>query len=262
MFATIGFYINLISQFTNPVKVILSALGVAAVAAVIMILLLIFLRKKIMVKRAYPAMRFLPVLYFVTLPLLTAFFGFKWGLIRAVHSDLETHLTAYTQPMDALLQANIDKMGVVSEFVNSNMSANQLIDSLSDRIYAEYGQTLYEESMRSEDMSSKVSGLLYKITKGRMVAAGLKQAIHKMAHDYILLDDATTKELMNERMAKLLRSGLFTHIVHLQLENFFGKAARSVAILYFIILLIPLTEIVIAHVLYSKRMQRQASLPA
>ena len=258
MFQTISDYWTLISEFTNPVKIIFSAIGSTIVAFLVIVLAMILLRKIILIKRRHILLRILSISYFVLIPILTLFFGFKWGLVDGIHSDLKEHLPAYTKGLNNVYNKNVAvslQSLVTGGKADSTVkiSTNDVIDTLSVVLYRNYGDLLYQEvNSHKGDMTGKVAGVFLKLFKEDGISYAIKKGLVKLVEKSIGVDEEVTKEVMNVKINELLEKGVITKIVEIQLDKVFKGIKRGIIIMYCMILLLPVAEIAIAYWLFKK----------
>lgn len=258
MFQTISEYWTLISEFTNPFKIILSAIGSTTVAFLVIVLVLVFLRKIILIKRRHILLRILSISYFVLIPILTLFFGFKWGLVNGIHHDLKDHLTAYTKGLNSVYNENV--AGSLQSLVTGTkadstmkISTNDVIDTLSVVLYRNYGDLLYQEvNSHKGDMTGKVAGIFLKLFREDGISYAIKKGLVKLVEKSIGVDEEVTKEVMSVKINELLEKGVITKIVEIQLDKFFKGIKRGIIFMFCMILLLPVVEIAIAYWLFKK----------
>lgn len=251
MFQSVSKYLSLIGEYTNPVAIIYTAVSMAIGAFLLAVLLIILLRKFIFVKRRHVILKVLAIIYVIVVPILAGLFGFKLGLVNGIHHDLNEHLGAYTKSLDLAFSEQIRKELGPGDL--SKTSAKDLVDTVSVAIYDVYKHTLdYKALDARPDLSSKVSVFLLDLFSAKGISAGLKKGITKLVEKSLGVDEDITAEAMEVRLGELLKSGLLTKLVGMQIDKFFNSIKTGIYLVFFLILLIPGIEIAIALYLNKK----------
>ncbi len=245
-------YWDLLTQYTNPVKILSSAIIYAILAGISVILILIFLRKRILVKRKYRLLKVLAISYFFVLPLVAGFFGFKWGLVKGVRSDIKEHLIKNTQDLNLLLKNSITNDSTYASLVGNtldslNFSTNDVANALSIIYYTQYVRLLEETSKSQNSLKKNSASLLYMITKDYDVGNKTKKGIQRILNEQLKFDEDITQQAMNTKLNELFDNGLFSKILGIQIDKFLGKVQNNILLLFGIILLFPVVEIIIAN---------------
>ena len=246
-------YWQVISQFTNPVHIFLSGLVSGIVALFVLLILLLLFRKTVRVKRQNNSLKYLSVAYFIILPLLAGFFGFKWGIIRGLRNDLLAHAPVYMKSLNNAYASDV-KDGVnriiyggapTQATMAMNISTNEVIDKLSDYAWTEYLQKM-EYTSAQKDLSGRIAGLILRATNGKAISVAVKRGLRKVLEDKIGINEEVSASLMATKWNELLEKGLFTTILEIEIKKIFGGMMRGVVITFCIILLLPVIEIIIA----------------
>lgn len=259
--------IHLFSEFTNPFKIISGAVLTGILTAIIAIVLVILLRKFMLVPRRYPLLKYIAWTYFILLPLLAGFFGFKWGLFNSLRKDIKTHTSVYIQHIPASFDQNTSRL-ITAYFIRDSAgvnvapmgkyTTNQLVDTAAEVIYRQYYATLEHQALL-KDKGNAVVGFIAGLTKGKGVAYFLKRSIKKMLSEKGGLNEDVTEDLMESRIDEILRAGLFAKIILIQLDHFLQGVQKGILITFFLIIAVPLVEILIAHYLHKKKLKQPAA---
>ncbi|SFD75679.1 hypothetical protein SAMN05518672_10389 [Chitinophaga sp. CF118] len=257
--------IHLFSEFTNPFKIVSGAIIIGILTAIVAIVLVILLRKFMLVPRRHQLLKYIAWAYFLLLPALAGFFGFKWGLFNSLRKDIKQHTSIYIQHIPpsfdqqtsaALSAFFIRDSAGVNVAPLASYSTNQLIDSAAEIIYREYYNTLEKQSELKEGGNVLVS-FIASVTKGKGVAYFMKKSIRKLLSEKGGLDESVSKDLMATKVEEILRAGLFAKIILIQLDHFLQGVQKGILITFFLIIAIPLVEILIAHYLHRKKLKQQ-----
>lgn len=251
MFQTVSYYFHLIGEYTNPAAIIYSAISTAIGAFVLSGLLIILLRKFIFVKRRHVTLKILSILYAIAIPILAGLFGLKLGLVNGIHHDLKEHLSTYTKSLDAAFSEELQKELGPGDL--SKTSVKDLVDTVSVAVYDVYRHTLEHKALDAKpDLASKVSVFLLDLFSAKGISMGLKKGITKLVEKTLGVDEDVTSEAMELRLGELLKSGLLTKLVGMQIDKFFNGMKTGIYLVFFLILLIPGIEVAIALYLNKK----------
>lgn len=256
--------IRLFSEFTNPFKIISGAVFVGILTAIIAIILVILLRKFMLVPRRHPILKYIAWTYFILLPVLAGFFGFKWGLFNSLRKDIKTHTSVYIEHIPASFDQNTSRL-ITAYFISDSAgvnvapmakyTTNQLVDTAAEVIYRQYYATLEHQAIL-KDKGNAVVGFIARLTKGKGVAFFMKRSIRKLLTEKGGLDESVSEDLMGARIDEILRAGLFAKIILIRLDHFLQGVQKGILITFFLIIAIPLIEVLIAHYLYKKKMKQ------
>ncbi len=256
-------YWDILTKFSNPFSIAVSCLKFSGIAFLFFLLLVIFLRKFILVKRQFLFFRILAWTYIILIPLLAAFFGFKWGLVEGVRNDLKTHMHTYTTEMDAYMTSAIGTGA--NEFVreittgkdsaNLNLTTDEALDRFSDLVYRKFGNVIENEMASTGGVKGKIVAVFFTITKSASISYGLKNGIRELLHDKLGIDEGTSKELMGKKLNDIISTGLFTSIMQVQTDRYFFRLEKDIYILFGMILLFPVMETMVANIIYRRKMR-------
>lgn len=261
-------YFSLIGEFTNPGKFMWEAFLTGFIVFVIAVVLVILLRKFILVPRSGKILRFVAYCWFVVLPLMAAFFAFKWGFFNSLRKDIKAHAGAYSKHVPAVFDDQATTAvqslfrrqdGSLTEM--SGLTSNQLIDTASVLIYNVYGTTL-EQQAAKQGVQGKLAAFMLRTTKGAGIAYAIKKYIRKILSEKIGLQEEVSADLMETKITSIIHGGLFVNIALIQVDHFLKGLQKGVLITFLLILAIPCVEIGIAHYLHRKKMKAVIPQPA
>lgn len=250
-------YWTLFRQYANPAYVLFQSLLWMGVWFAVALVAMLLLRKKVLVRRQYKGLRVLAFAWFIVVPFAAAIFGFKWGIIRGVHLDLRRHSSIYAKAIDyglsEQLKADLPTFWTdLERAAGSNPgghSVDDAIDKLGTLVYKNYGD-VWEEAAKSEDRTSALfAGFMIKLTRGKAAAWATKKAVRKVFEKTLLMEKDDAKAAMRAQLddPNPIEGGLATKILQLQFDRFFGSAEKGVVVTFALLLLIPATEIGLAH---------------
>lgn len=261
MFQAINEYWDLIANYTNPFKIIFSSIVSTIIVLIITIIALIFLRKIILIKRKHIILRILSISYFILIPIIMCLFGFKWGLINGVQNDLKEHAKAYTSDLSKSFNMSVSnnfKAFFVGGKYDSklNFSPNEGIEAVSDLLYQNYGASLENMVASDNKIEAKVSFIFLKIFKGKTFSIIIKTGIEELVDKSLGLDKDVTQDVLKTKLDELLKEGVVTKIILIQIDKLFNGMKNTIYIIVFLILLIPTIEIAIAYWLNKKELEK------
>lgn len=242
------------------VSIIFSGIVAAIIVLIVSLLLLFILKKYILVKRKHIVLKVISISYFVLIPLLCAFFAFKWQVINKFSTNLTENIVKDIKPVDLLVKNKL--AGVVnglyldkSENLEGKIpvSVNDLVDILSDSLYVNYLEiTSIERPDKQNVLVDKAINLYISITKSKGIAFLIKEGLSKVVTKQLHLEKETTKEMMDTKLGKLFDDGILCSIVDCEIKQVFGGMKNSILMILAFVLALPVFEIVIANWLFRK----------
>jgi len=255
-------YWKIITTYTNPIHIATQTILYIVLFFFVALILVILLRKIILVKRVHLSLKYLSYCYLIGIPLLSGFFGFKYGLANAVQKDLKTHIDAYTQQMQQ--HFNSDSTFDITMILAGNknlsnasphISTNEAIDLLSEYFYNRYGEVLEQTSKKDGTVNGKISYLFLKITKSKGIAFMIKKGIKNIVSEKVGLGEDVTADLLDTKIDELIKDGLLKKIVVVEIDKVFGSIKSGVLLTLGFILLLCGIEIGIANYKLRKAIQ-------
>ncbi len=256
-------YINLFSSFTNPVAILLSAIYWTIGTFLFFLLLVIFLRKYILVQRKNKFLKVLSWIYVFVMPVVAAFFGFKFGLLNGIRCDLKSHAVNYTKGIDYVMKESLGKTAdeffveLIAEETASNaeLSSDEVIERLSNSVTVEFQKSITLLAAEKETVSGKAASLLLYIINRKGVAMGIRYSVRQLLNRELGINKSTSRELMQIQFKELLQKGIFTQLLKAEIDYLFIPWLKGTALLFLVILLGPVIEIIIANRMHRKEMK-------
>ncbi len=212
--------------------------------------LVFFCKKWLLVERKYPIWKWITYSYFVLIPIWIGFSGAKFGLLQGLQKECKHATTKIMGDADFKIDSTIAKNIIVA-----NATPNQLID-----LYTYYYFDLYK--IQLNDISTKQTGVKQKLAKillvgiqSKILSELLKFVIKDNLDKYLHIDKNVSNEILSTKFKEYAENGLFTKIIHIQIDATFRGLKKSTILLMFLILLIPVIEICIAYYLLNKMQQ-------
>ena len=254
-------YVTLLGDYAGSIAGITFSAAITAIVVLIAsIIILILLRKVILIKRRHKILKFLSISYFVLIPIICAFFGFKWQFLNKLGNNLAENITKETKVVDNLVKMKLAEV-INPYYLNKSenlegkipISVNDLVDILADSLYVNYVE-LKKTNLSNEqnDYMDKALELYIDITKSKGLSFLIKEGLSKIITKSLKIEQETTKEMMDTKLGKLFDDGILSKIVDTKIRSFFGGLKKSVLTTLGIILLIPTIEILIAYFLNKR----------
>ncbi len=254
-------YAALAGDYAGSLAAITISSVITAIVVLILSLVLLFVLKKfVLVKRKHVVLKVFSIAYFILIPIICAFFAFKWQFLNKLGNNIAENITKDTKIVDNAVKSNM--AAVVNTFYldkSENLtgkipvSVNNLIDILGDSLYSNYLEINRVESPNKQsDMMDKAITLYIDVTKSKGLSFLIKEALAHIITKELKLEKETTKEIMDTKLGKLLDDGILTKILDSKIEGFFGSMKKSVLVTLCIILLLPAIEIGIAFWFFQK----------
>lgn len=246
--STLVRYWDVFREYINPGPIIVWAVIGGAVGTVAMVLLMVIFRKKVFVKRRHWTLKVLSYCYIVALPLIGGFFFTQWFALHKCQVQLADNVPVY--------------LGKTNEVFNIYLKKE--IEKVIKAKYLEMsGREMMEKSLTS--IGDVVSGYIRETETGigekvsaYMMKTGYfrEQVIDRVsekAAELLMTDKELTDELLDIKVREILDSGVFNTIVQTRIHQIFGGFKTHVALMFLLLLVIPVGEIILANYLARKK---------
>jgi hypothetical protein len=229
-------YFKTISEYwelVNPAGVILEGFITAIITLTVVLTIMLLLRKFILIKRSNTFLKWISRAYFILIPLLVGFFGFKYGLVNGVQHQVSERIAPYAKILDTAyvpkFQDMLDEVMLPDGTVKKGCSPMDYINGLSERVYVMYTTALTESAKGSDGkISSVMSNVLLTSLKSKHIASAVKYVIKKIIVKVTHADDAAVDLAMLQDLQKLFKEGIFTKIINAQIPgDKIGKLERG-----------------------------------
>ena len=211
------------------------------------IALVFFCKKWILVDRKYSIWKWLTYSYFILIPLWIAFSGAKFGLLHGLQKECKHATTKIMGDADFKIDSTIAKNLIVA-----NATPNQLIDLYTFYYFDMYKLQLKDISINNTGIKQKLATVLLAGIQSKILSELLKFVIKDNLEKYLHIDKKVTNEILSTKFKEYAENGLFTKIIHIQIDATFKGLKKSTFLLMFLILFIPVIEISIAYYLLYK----------
>ncbi len=253
-------YWEILKQYTNPFDIIKGTILYILIFFFVTLVLVFVFRKRILVKRQNAMLKYLSYAYFIVLPLLSGFFGFKYGMANAVEKDLIKHTDSYSTAIENSFLA--DSSGILKAVLSGDVnmakntpgiSVNNSIDVLTYVIYDSYGATLEKAAKANNTVTAKVAGLFLKVTQSMVISKMVKKTLHNVISEKVGLGEELSDKLMETKLNELIKNGIFKEIAIIQIKQVFGGIKKGVLIMLSLVFGACIIEIGIAHYYLKKQ---------
>lgn len=254
-------YWNIIVEYLHPLPVLIWAV-IGGITGLTLTLLLLFLfRKKIGVQRCHFTLKWLSYTYFFIIPLFVGFSCGQWAALHNCENQLVKRIPKYLGDANALyntyLKAEIEKI-VHDEILKS--SGNKLLDNAVGTAQSMIGSAIKdkpenepESEIRNESGDKIKTYIVHSVIKSsyirKIIVAETRNKIGKV----LLMDKKLTNDFFDTEIQQLLNNGLLNTILEKHIRHLIGGLKANVLLVLFIGLAIPLTEIIIAHLLLRRK---------
>lgn len=249
-FSDIFKYWDTLTQYVNPMTIVLWAVVGGVVGFFIVLIVEIILRKKILVNRRHWSLKVLSYIYMVFLPLFTGYCFTQWFAIHACEKELVKNIPTYlgdaNSAFNKYLKAEVEK--VVAER-HLQLTGNEALDkgvSLATTTVSQYLKKA------DADLETKISAYLMNtdFVKGQVV----DRIVEKLG-EQLMMDKELTQAVLDVKIQNLLNDGVLNTVVEKQIKKLTGSFKMSALLTFLIGILIPIIEIIIANYLERKRLK-------
>lgn len=248
-------YWDTLTQYINPLKIIIWAITGGVIGFLIVLITEIILRKKILVKRRHWSLKVLSYVYMVFLPLFAGYCFTQWFAIHACERELVKNIPTYlgdtNSAFNKYLKHEVEK---VVEARYLQLTGNEVLDkgvTLAGNMVSKAVETT------DNKFETKISAYF---AKTDFVKGHVTDYIAEKVGEKLMMDKELTREVLDVKIQNLLDDGVLNTVIEKHIKNITGGFKMNVLILFLAILAIPLTEIIIANYLDKKRKQKEAAL--
>lgn len=263
-------YWELLCEYINPLTVLIWSIVGALFGFVAGIILLVCLRKKVMVQRKYLILKILSYSYWVLVPLFLSFCAMQWSALHNVERQVVKNIPKYLGETNELfnlyLRAEFEK--IISEEIrqsNSNKLLGKAVTGVQG-VAGSYLKSLAKETAEAEadsqlkkGMNMASSYLAGVVMESSFVKEKVLSEIRKKVGSTLLMNEELTNELFEVEFQRFLDNGVINTVLEKQVRNIVGGFKLNVWIMLLLGMLFPVSEIVIANWMHSKK--KKESVP-
>lgn len=251
-------YWDILIEYINPLVIFLWAIVGGLVGLLLAIILLLFSRKQILVKRCHWTLKWLSYTYLAVIPLLISFSFAQWFALHNCERQIINNIPKYLGDTNILyniyLKAEVEK--IVSEEILKS-SSNELLESAVGSAQTFIGSALKSEStkeIQAATYKDKVSAYVVQtFLESTYVRNLIVSEVRKQAGKVLLMDEKLSEDFFDMKVQELLDSGIINTILEKHVRHLMGGFKTNVLLLLLLGLAIPLTEIIIANYIYRKK---------
>lgn len=251
-FPDIYTYWDTLTQYVNPLTIILWAITGGVIGFLIALITEIILRKKILVKRRHWTLKVLAYIYMVFLPLFPGYCFTQWfsihGCERELIKNIPTYLGDANSAFNKYLKYEVEK---AVEAKHLQLTGHQVLDK-----GISFAAGLVSEAIETTDnkLETKLSAYL---AKTDFMKEQVTDYIIEKLGEQLMTDKALTHEILDVKIQNLLDDGVLNTIVEKQIKKFTGGFKTSVLLLFLAVLAIPVIEILLANYWEKKRLSKE-----
>lgn len=251
-------YWDTITQYVNPLTIIIWAIAGGIAGFIIVLITQLILRKKILVRRRHWSLKILSYLYMVFFPLFAGYCFTQWfalhGCEKEIVKNIPTYLGDANSAFNLYIKAEVEK--ALGE-KHLKLTGHEIIDKAAS--YTGQAASFLLSSMQSEDTTSIVSKgssfLMEKMAENDFVKDQAVKYVEEALGEKLLQDKELTKDLLSVKIENILADGALNTIVEKKVKNIFGGLKLNAFLIFLIGIAIPAAEIVLAHYLERKRLK-------
>ncbi|MDU1889985.1 MAG: hypothetical protein E6767_04785 [Dysgonomonas sp.] len=242
-------YWDTITQYVNPITIVKQAVIGGFVGFLIVLITMIVLRKKILINRRHWSLKILSYVYMVFLPLFAGYCFTQWFGVHAIEKELVKNIPTYlgdaNSAFNKYLKAEVEK--VVAER-HLKLTGHEVLDKGVD-MAANTVSSLLQTA--DDKLETQLSAYL---TKTNFVKDMAVNHIVEKLGEQLLMDKELTHAVLDVKIQNLLDDGVLNTVIEKHIKNITGGFKMNALLIFFIGLLIPAAEILLAHYLEKKRL--------
>lgn len=262
-FSDIFKYWDTLTQYVNPMTILLWAIMGGIIGFIIMLITEIILRKKILIRRRHWSLKYLSYIYFVFLPLFTGFCFTQWFGLHGCEREMVKNIPTYLGDANSAFNKYLkDEVVKVLEERHLALTGHEALYKAADLAGNTVSSLAQEVQPSDSGLTSKASNfIISKIVENDFIKKQAVKYIVETLGEKVLLDKELTNEVLNVKIENLLENGVLNTVLEKHIRNLFGGFKMNVLLIFLIGLAIPAIEIFIAHKLNKKQLDKDSSPP-
>lgn len=259
-------YWDILSEYINPFSVLIWGILGGITAFIATLVLMIYYRKKILVRRRHWTLKVLSYCYLVFLPLFIGFCAMQWSALHNCEKQIVKNIPKYLGETNQLFNTYIraEVVKIVSEEILKS-SGHELLDQAvggAQNLAGGLLKTVGVSSGKSTSEGTAVTNALAAYVSSFLVETGfvrkyIVSEIKKKVGDVLLMDKKLTNEFFDIEINKILESGILNTVVEKHVRNIFGSFKLNVWLMFLLGMAIPVIEIIIANKLYKRKPENE-----
>jgi len=253
-FSDIFTYWDIITQYINPLKIIMWAIAGGVIGFILVLITEIILRKKILVKRRHWSLKILSYIYMVIFPLFAGYCFTQWFAIHACEKELIKNIPTYLGDANSVfnkyLKDEVEKI-VAARYLQ--LTGNEVLDS-----GLTLAGNLVSQAVENTDNKLETNISAY-IIKTDFVKGEVADYIVEKLGKTFMMDKDLTYEVLDTKIQNMLDDGVLNTVVEKHIKNFTGGFKMNILLLFLIGLSLPAIEIIIANYLEKKRKLKESA---
>lgn len=246
-------YWDSLTQYINPLTIIIWTIVGGLTGFVVMIVLQTILRKKILVRRCHWSLKYLSYFYMIFFPLFGVFCCSQWFALHNCQTQLVKNIPTYLGDANSLFNTYLkDEVEKIVEAKHLELTGREALTKTVD--LASKAISEYIDATET-DLGDKVSSYLAKtdIIKDKAVSL-----LAEKVGEQLLMDKDMTEDMLDVQIQNVLNDGVLNTVVEKHIRSIFGSFKLQVIMIFLIGIGIPLAEILLAHYLERKRIRKEA----
>ncbi|WP_029904737.1 hypothetical protein [Prevotella sp. 10(H)] len=249
-------YWDTLTQYINPLTIILWAVIGGIVGFIIVLITQIILRKKILVRRRHWTLKWLSYIYMVFFPLFAGFCFTQWfalhGCQREIVKNIPVYLGEANSAFNKYLKAEVEK---VIDKRHMQLTGHDVIDKTASYATKVAGSLIASVEPADSSMTAKASAFLMgKLVETDFVKDQAVKYVEDALGEKVLNDKELSNDLLNVKIDNILSDGVLNTIIEKKVSNIFGGLKMNVLLMFLLGILIPIAEIILAHYLEKRRL--------
>lgn len=252
-FSEIITYWDIIKEYINPLPILYWGIVGGIVGFVLLLVVELALRKKILIRRRHWSLKVLSYLYMGFFPIFSGFCFSQWAALRSCESQLVNNIPTYLGAGNTFFNEHLkDELVDILEERHMQLTGHEVIDKSVSYVSETFTSTA--ESAKENTDNVAVAYLLDKLSDTDFIKKEVVAKVEKSIGEKLLMDENLTKDVLDVKVENLLNDGVLNTIAEKHIRNIFGGFKWNVILIFFVGLLIPVIEIVVANYMEKKRL--------
>ncbi|SBV95981.1 hypothetical protein [uncultured Dysgonomonas sp.] len=249
-------YWDTITQYVNPLTIILWAITGGVIGFIIVLIAELILRKKILVRRRHWTLKWLSYLYMAFLPLFAGFCFTQWFALHSCEREIVKNIPTYLGEANSAFNKYLkDEVEKIIDKKHMQLTGHDVIDKTASYAGQTASSLLSEVQPSDSSITAKTSAfLMSKVMETDFVKDQAVKYVEGALGEKVLNDKELTNDLLNVKIENILTDGVLNTIIEKKVKNIFGGFKLNILFMFILGLAVPIAEIILAHYLEKKRL--------
>lgn len=241
-------YWSFFSQYFNLFSIIWGGIKIGLLSFIVLLILLIALKKFVLVRRRYKALKYLAYSYYFFIPIIGLCLGFLYGAISTSRDQVIEKLPFYQSSIQSVIEQNFNFNIEISSY------SEQSLNSTLDDVVTQAHSMMIAQLKLSDTNRNQTQNFIIMVLDSPIGMRYLKSTLKDKLSSTVGLERGLVDEVFEVKLSNLLSSEVIIKIFAFYIKQLVNGFLLPIMIIWGLLLLIPLIEILFSYS-YNKKYQ-------